>query len=120
VLGGLVWLALSVFVAYLLPAALANFAETRSMSAAFDVGALKPVWFSRTYAVGWVTMMLVALIGGIVIAVLNIVPLLGTVAAAFVGFYVGVAAYAVLGRTWTAVPFAPRRDQERLNERAEI
>lgn len=119
-LGGLFWFALSVVVAYLLPAALANFAERRRIGAGFDFGALKPVWLSRTYARGWIAMVVVAVIGGVVTSVLNIVPLLGSIVAAFVGFYFGVAAYAVIGRTWAAVSIPPRRERGAVDERADV
>ena len=103
-LAGLVSLILAVLVGFLLPAALANFARTRSIGSAFDIGILKPIWMSRPYAVTWVTMVVVLLIGGLVAAVLNVVPVLGTVAGAFVGFYFSVAAYSVLGRSWSSLP----------------
>jgi len=64
--GGLLWTLLSFVVAYLLPAALVNFARTRSLGAGFAFGTLKPIWLSRSYAVAWGTMLLVALLGGIV------------------------------------------------------
>ena len=104
VVGGILWFALALLVGYLLPAALANFAQTRSIGSGFDVGTLKPIWTSRSYAVAWVTMFAVLLIGGFVTAVLNAVPILGTVAGAFVGFYFSVAAYSVIGRLWSSFP----------------
>lgn len=117
-LGGLLWVALSLLVAYLVPAALANFAETRTLGAGFDLGTLKPVWLSRTYALGWATAFLVLLIGGLVTAVLNVVPVLGTIAGSFVGFYFAVAAYSVIGHTWADASTVPRRDHETLNDPA--
>jgi len=99
-LGGILSFALALLVGYLLPAALANFARTRSIGSGFDVGTLKPIWTSRSYAVAWVAMFAVLLIGGLVAAVLNVVPILGTIAGAFVGFYFSVAAYSVIGRSW--------------------
>lgn len=56
--GGLLWTLLSFVVAYLLPAALVNFARTRSLGAGFAFGTLKPIWLSRSYAVAWGTMLL--------------------------------------------------------------
>lgn len=100
VAGGLLWFGLSLLVAYLLPAALTSFARTHRMTSGFDADALVPVWRSRTYALGWATAVVVVLIGGLVAAVLNVVPVLGAIAGAFVAFYAGVAAYSVLGRTW--------------------
>lgn len=117
-LGGLLWFVLSLLVAYLVPAALANFAETRTLGAGFDFGTLKPIWLSRTYALGWATTFLVLLIGGLVTAVLNVVPVLGTIAGAFVGFYFAVAAYSVIGHAWADVSTVARRDHETLNDPA--
>ncbi|MDZ5810164.1 DUF4013 domain-containing protein [Halorubrum sp. AD140] len=105
-IAGLVWFALALLVGYLLPAALANFAQTRSIGSGFDVGTLKPIWTSRSYAVAWAIMFAVLLIGGFVAGVLNAVPILGTVAGAFVGFYFSVAAYSVIGRLWGSFPAA--------------
>jgi len=102
--GGLLWTLLSFVVAYLLPAALVNFARTRSLGAGFAFGTLKPIWLSRSYAVAWGTMLLVALLGGIVAGVLNVVPILGQIAGVFVGFYAAVAAYSVIGRAWEDLP----------------
>lgn len=58
------------------------------------------------------------LIGGLVTAVLNVVPVLGTIAGAFVGFYFAVAAYSVIGHTWADVSTVPRHDHETLNDPA--
>ncbi|RAW46237.1 hypothetical protein DQW50_05575 [Halorubrum sp. 48-1-W] len=102
--GGMVWFALALLVAYLLPAALANFARTRSVGAGFDVGTLKPIWTSRAYALAWGTALVVFLIGSVVAGVLNVVPVLGTIAGAFVGFYFAVAGYSVIGRSWNGFP----------------
>ncbi|MFC6614364.1 DUF4013 domain-containing protein [Halopenitus salinus] len=106
ILGGLLWGGLALLVSYLLPAALANFARTESIGAGFDFGTLSTIWTSRPYALAWVTMILVFLIGGLVVGVLNVVPILGTIAGAFVGFYFAVAAYSVIGRAWADFPVA--------------
>ena len=111
-LAGLFSLVLALLVGYLLPAALANFARTRSIGSAFDAGLLKPIWLSRSYAVAWVTMVAVLLVGGLVGAVLNVVPVLGAVAAVFVGFYFSVAAYSVLGRSWGRFPRVGREGDD--------
>jgi hypothetical protein len=103
-LGGLLWTLLSLVVAYLLPAALVNFARERSLGAGFAFATLKPIWFSRSYALAWGTMLLVALLGGVVAGILNVVPILGQIAGVFVGFYFGVAAYSVIGRAWDGLP----------------
>lgn len=103
-LGGLLWLGLSLVAGYLAPAALANFAQRRRLGAAFDLDRLVPVWRSRAYATAWLAAVLVLLAGGVVTAALNAVPLLGTIAGAFVGFYAAVAAYAAIGRAWPDTP----------------
>lgn len=103
-LGSLLWLGLSLVAGYLAPAALANFAQHRRLGAGFDLGRLVPVWRSRAYAVSWVVALVVLLGGGVVAAALNAVPLLGTIAGAFVGFYAAVAAYAAIGRAWPDTP----------------
>ena len=102
--GGFVWFALAIVVAYLLPAAVANFAQERSIGSGFDVARLKTIWLSRSYAIAWGTMVLVLVIGGFVAAILNVVPVLGTIVGAFVGFHFGVAAYSVIGRSWHEFP----------------
>ena len=115
--GGIVWFGLALLVAYLLPAALANFARTRSIGSGFDVGTLKPIWTSRTYALAWGTAFVVFLIGSVVAGVLNVVPVLGTIAGAFVGFYFGVAGYSVIGRSWSGFPVDGRIDPDALDRR---
>jgi len=110
VLGGLLWLGLSLVAGYLAPAALANFAQRRRLAAGFDLGVLVPVWRSRAYAVAWLAALVVLLGGGVVAAALNAVPLLGTIAGAFVGFYAAVAAYAAIGRAWPDTPAGRARD----------
>ena len=95
-----VWFALGLAVAYVVPAALANYAEKRTIGAGFDVATLKPVLTNKTYAIGWLTAFAVILIGGVLASVVGVVPLLGQIAGAFIGFYVAMGAYAVIGRTW--------------------
>lgn len=95
-----VWFGLGLAVAYVIPAALANYAEKRTIGAGFDVATLKPVLTNKTYAIGWLTAFAVILIGGVIASVVGVVPLLGQIAGAFIGFYVAMGAYAVIGRTW--------------------
>ncbi|WP_459820774.1 DUF4013 domain-containing protein [Halorubrum luteum] len=110
--GGFVWFALAIVVAYLLPAAVANFAQERSIGSGFDVARLKTIWLSRSYAIAWGTMVLVLVIGGFVAAILNVVPVLGTIVGAFVGFHFGIAAYSVIGRSWHEFPVDGGVEQE--------
>lgn len=99
-LGGLLALILGLLMAYVLPAAIANFAETGRMGAGFSWSTLRPVLFSGTYATAWATAFAIVLVAGLVTGVLNVVPLLGFVVGAFVGFYAAVSAYYVIGRAW--------------------
>jgi hypothetical protein len=103
-IGGLLVAAvLSVVAAYLLPAALANYAETGRLGAGFALGDLRPVWLSGTYATGWLYALAVLLAGGLVAGALNVVPFVGFVAGAFVTFYAAVAAAYIVGHTWADV-----------------
>lgn len=112
--GGMAWFVLALLVAYLLPAALANFARTRSLGSGFDFGTLRPIWTSRSYALAWGITFVVFLIGGLVAGVLNVVPVLGTIAGVFVGFYFSVAAYSVIGRSWSGFPVDGDDDPDAL------
>ena len=98
--GGLLALALGLLAAYVVPAAVANYAEQGSIRSGFAVGDLRPVLMSGTYATAWLTGFVVVLGAGVVAAVLNVVPLLGTVVGAFVGFYAVTAAYYLVGHAW--------------------
>lgn len=99
-LGGLLALVLGLLAAYVVPAAVANYAETGRMGAGFSWSTLRPVLFSGTYATAWATAFVIILVAGVVSDVLNVVPLLGLVVGAFVGFYAAVSAYYVVGRAW--------------------
>ncbi|MCL7419132.1 MAG: DUF4013 domain-containing protein, partial [Halalkalicoccus sp.] len=105
--GLLIWLALTLLVAYAVPAALANFAETRRIGAGFDWTTMRRVLVEKTYATGWLTAFAIIVAGGVVSSLLNVVPILGFIASAFVGFYTAVAAYYVIGHTWGEIQHAP-------------
>lgn len=109
--GMLLWLGLSLAAAYAAPAAIANFAEKRTLSAGFEVETMRRVLVDKTYATGWLTALLVIIVGGVVSSLLNVIPILGFIASAFVGFYVAVTAYYVIGHTWGEIEHAPVREQ---------
>ena len=116
--GLFLWPLLTVVAAYLLPAALANFARSarvadqRQFRAGFDSGVLKRTLANRTYAWGWLVTLVVLLpgmgvwftftmtvlpavgIGGIDLTFLA--PAIG----ALVGFYTLVCGAYAVGRTW--------------------
>lgn len=99
-LGVVLGLLLSLAAAYVVPAALANFAETGRVGAAFDVGELRPVLTSGAYATAWAVGFAIIVGAGVVTSVLNVVPFLGFVVGAFVSFYALVAAYHAVGTAW--------------------
>lgn len=105
--GFVVWLALTLAVAYALPAALANFAGSRRLGAGFDWATMRQVLADRAYATGWLTAFVILVAGGVVSSLLNVVPLVGFIASAFVGFYTAVAAYYVIGHTWGELRHVP-------------
>ncbi|WP_336344158.1 DUF4013 domain-containing protein [Halalkalicoccus ordinarius] len=109
--GMLLWLGLSLAAVYAAPAALANFAEKRTLAAGFEVETMRRVLVDKTYATGWLTALLVIIVGGVVSSLLNVIPILGFIASAFVGFYVAVTAYYVIGHTWGQIEHAPVREQ---------
>lgn len=113
--GFAVWLALSLAVAYAIPAALANFAETRRLGAGFEWATMRRALVDRTYATGWLTAFAIIVVGGLVSSLLNVIPVLGFIASAFVGFYVAVAAYYVIGHTWGELRHAPIKEQPTVN-----
>lgn len=99
-LAGLLTFAAVLAAAYAAPAAVTNFATEGGLSAVFDFEALRPVLSSGTYAMGWLLALGIVLVGSVVSGVLNVIPLLGVVLGAIVGFYALVAAYYVIGHTW--------------------
>jgi hypothetical protein len=117
--GLLVAFVLNLAVAYVMPAALANYTETRRIGSGFEFATLRRVAFDRRYAVGWLTAFVMVLIGGVIAGVLNVVPLLGTIAGAFVSFYFVVSAYYVIGHTWGDVRSSDPPDPDAIGGRAE-
>lgn len=98
--GGLLALAFGLLAAYIVPAAVANYAEQGAFRSGFAVDDLRPVLTSGTYATAWVLGFAVVFGAALVAAVLNVVPLLGTVVGAFVSFYAITAAYYIVGHAW--------------------
>ncbi|WP_101297905.1 DUF4013 domain-containing protein [Halegenticoccus soli] len=115
-IGALIALVLGLAAAYVIPAALANYAEHDRLGAGFAVGELRPVLTSGTYATGWLYAFVVVVAGGFVAGLLNVVPLLGFVVGAFVTFYAAVAAYYIIGRTWGKLHPVEMRDEDVLDE----
>lgn len=99
-IGGLLWLGLTLGVAYVGPAALANVAERGTVGAGFDWERLSPTLRSEAYASAWLVGLLIVLVAGAIASLLSAVPVLGTIGSAFVVFYALVVAYHAVGRAW--------------------
>ncbi|GAB3669022.1 DUF4013 domain-containing protein [Halopiger thermotolerans] len=97
---GLVTFATVLVVAYAVPAAITNFAVEGRLAAGFDVGAVRPILASGTYAVAWLLALGIVIAGSIVTGALNEIPFVGVVLGAIVGFYALVAAYHAIGHAW--------------------
>ncbi|MFC6787091.1 DUF4013 domain-containing protein [Halobaculum halobium] len=94
--GALLTVVLSLVFGYVAVAAVVAFADERRVGAAFDVGILKPVVLSGEYATAWALSIAVFLAAGVLVGVLNGIPILGAVVGAFVFFY----AQVVAARLW--------------------
>ncbi|WP_318569252.1 DUF4013 domain-containing protein [Salinigranum marinum] len=101
VVGFLVAFALGLVAAYIAPAALANYVEKDDLMAGFAFGEIRAAITTRTYAIGWLSAFAMLLAAGLVTSVLSIVPIVGTIVGVFVTFYAAVAAFYVIGHTWT-------------------
>jgi hypothetical protein len=83
--------------AYLLPAALANFAIEGSLGSAFALRTIASGAFTGEYAVAWVLAVVVGIVGGLLGSALSAV-----VVGVFVLFYVQVVFYYLVGRGFAA------------------
>lgn len=100
VLAGLVTVATVLVVAYAVPAAITNFAVEGRLAAGFDVGTIRSILASGTYAVAWLLALGIVVAGSIVTGALNEIPFVGVVLGAIVAFYALVAASHAIGRAW--------------------
>jgi hypothetical protein len=83
---------------YVTPAALANYARTGNIGSGFAFGELRPALVSGKYATPWLMALGVGIAAGIVVGVLNAVPILGFILAIPVNFYAAVVAFNLYGR----------------------
>ena len=93
----------SLALAYVLPAAVVAFAREDRLGAAFSLGELRPLLFSRTYATGWLVAFGIGLLSGIVIGILNAV-VIGVVLAPFVSIYANLAGTHAIGEAVREMP----------------
>ena len=112
----LVTLVLSLALAYVLPAVLANVAHEGTVGSGFDFTTIRQVVTDREYARGWVYAFAVILGVAVVVGVINVIPLLGQlitfVLGPFAFFYASVAAYYIIGKTFAEVQTLDVRDED--------
>lgn len=113
-LGALLTFVLALLFGYVAVVAVVNFAHEGDLGAGFDVGTIKHVALSGDYAVPWALSVAVFVGAGLVVGVLNVVPILGTLVGAFVLFYAQVAA----ARLWADGYAAAREGAERTDRAA--
>ncbi|MFC7020772.1 MULTISPECIES: DUF4013 domain-containing protein [Haloarcula] len=82
---------------YLFPAAIAVYARTGSVRAAFSPAVLRAVGTTDTYATAWVVALVIALVAQIVGGAIAL-TVIGLILVPFVGFYGNVAAAYAIGR----------------------
>lgn len=115
--GALLAVVLGLVALYVTPAALANYAETDRMGAAFAFDELRPVLASGKYLTAWAYAALVGFAGSVVVGLVSATGV-GAVVAPFVWFYVSVAVAFIFGTTWSELhPVAIR---ETVDERPAI
>lgn len=95
----LVGIALTLIAFYAVPAAVTAFAMDGRLGAAFEMTTLRPILTDRNYLVGWVLVFVVLMGSAVVTGLMNVVPILGTIAAVFVTFYVSIAVSYIFGRS---------------------
>ncbi|WP_114577158.1 DUF4013 domain-containing protein [Saliphagus sp. LR7] len=118
--GGLLTAGLWLAVAYVLPAALLNYAETGRLGAGFAVGDITPMLTNRAYMRAFAYALVAGVAFGVVAGLLNVVPVLGAIASAFVGFYVAVTVAYIYGRTYAEMHVVDVADGNAIDENAAI
>lgn len=83
---------LGLLLSYVAVAGVVEFARTEQFWSAFDMTALRPILLNSTYASAWVRGLAVIIVAGVLGSMLSVIPVLGTLAAAGLGFYAQMAA----------------------------
>lgn len=87
-LGGMfLWWILSLVFGYVGLAGIANYAKEGTIGAGFDFGTITQVATTGDYVMAWVYVIVLNVVVGIVVGLLNIIPFLGAIVGAFIGFY---------------------------------
>lgn len=85
--GAFVGWILSLIFGYIGFAGVANYAREGDFGAGFDFDLISDVVTSRPYLMAWVYVVALNIVVGVVVGMLNIVPVLGTIVGIFVSFY---------------------------------
>lgn len=103
IIGGMFGMLIAVLVSlvllYVAPVGVVRFAKTGRMSGAFAFRSFWPTLMSTDYAVGWSFALGVIIVAGVITAIVNAIPLIGFVVAAFVNFYASIVVWYLYGRT---------------------
>jgi hypothetical protein len=86
---------------YVAPVGIVRFAETGRMGSAFGFRSFWPTLTNAGYAVGWLLALGVIIAAGVITTIVNGIPLLGLIVAAFVNFYVSIVVWHLYGRAVT-------------------
>ncbi len=113
----LVALVVSLAFAYVTPAAVAAFARTGRVGAAFSPTELRSIGGHRGYAVAWVVALGVTLIAGAISSALSVTGA-GAILGAFVVYYGTVAAAYAIGEGVGDVPVVEEREEVAIDESA--
>lgn len=94
---GIVALLLLLAAVYIVPAAVAAFAQTDRLGAAVSIGELRRIGGSGQFAIAWLVAVVIVLVAGFVQGILA-ATLVGLIALPFLNFYGNVAAAYAIGR----------------------
>jgi hypothetical protein len=117
--GLLVAVVLGLAAAYVIPAAIAILVETDAIGAAFSWRRLRPALWSGTYATAWLMGAAVVVGAGVLVGVVSAIPIIGVlgVLGVFVTFYSLVAAYYIVGTSWSEISPVELREEDSPDER---
>jgi hypothetical protein len=116
--GALLTVVLSLAAAYVIPAALLNYAETGRVGSGFAFGELRPVLTSGKYVTAWAYAIGIAFVASLLVGIVSATGV-GAIVAPFVSFYVGVAAAYIFGTVWAELG-SVRMREEPVGERAAV
>ncbi|WP_435154649.1 DUF4013 domain-containing protein [Haladaptatus sp. DFWS20] len=113
-LGSLLTFVVGLAVLYVVPAALVRFAEKGTMGSGFEYESLVPIVRDREYATGWLLALGILVVAGVITSAIAVVPLIGWLAAVFLGFYAQVTAAYIYARSYAEAT------EHRLREGPEV